>query len=360
MPSPQERLAIIDRALAAIRKSAEKGEPDKADDELRWQRRRLDAQLQGGMPSAESTAAYLAALRAAEARAKKLYESGQLTLLDYLEAQYRLAEGERQAKLFSQMSGGQGMGAQGMGGMGGGMGGMPAMMGMGGGMGGQRMGGMAGGMGMGMARMPGGQGMAGMPAMMNMGNVSAGQGAGNPASGGQPSPGAPARAVGNAGGGFDGGFGGGDDENTPPRKSRRQHPADVERNKLIEERLDKDVSMNFAHETPLEDVLKYVKESTKDAKGKSIPIYVDPIGLQNAEKTMTSPITLDLEDVPLRTTLRLILGQLGMDYRIRDGMLYISNEDALNEDDAFILPANANADPSVPAQRPKRNPGGFQ
>ena len=101
--------------------------------------------------------------------------------------------------------------------------------------------------------------------------------------------------------------------------------------------------MSFANETPLEDVLKYIKESTKDEKGKSIPIYVSPLGLQNSEKTMTSTVTLDLEDVPLRTTLRLLLEQLDLDYRVRDGMLYISDQDSIQEDDHFIIP-----DPSEP------------
>src|SRR6201999_4164881 len=85
-------------------------------------------------------------------------------------------------------------------------------------------------------------------------------------------------APGGMGGGFGGGFDGGADA-TPPRKRRTQHPADVERNKLRGEPLDKPITMSFASETPLDDVLKYIKESTKDVQGKSIPIYVDPIGL---------------------------------------------------------------------------------
>src|SRR4051812_30855721 len=40
-------------------------------------------------------------------------------------------------------------------------------------------------------------------------------------------------------------------------------------------KLQEPVSANFANETPLEDVLKYIKEATK-GKDKGIPIYVDP------------------------------------------------------------------------------------
>ena len=169
-------------------------------------------------------------------------------------------------------------------------------------------------------------------------------------------PGAPPAPIPAAGGG---GFGGGGMVDDRPPRIRRQHPADIERNTLIEERLGKAVAMKFANETPLEDVLKHVKEQTKDDKGKGIPIYVDPIGIQNTEKTLQSPVTVDLEDVPLRTTLRLILAQLGMDYRVRDGMLYISDADSLEDEDHFILPNPS--DSALQGDGPQTgSPGGFR
>ena len=82
--------------------------------------------------------------------------------------------------------------------------------------------------------------------------------------------------------------------------------------------------MSFANETPLEDVLKYIKSATTGANDNGIPIYVDPVGLQEAEKTMTSPVTLDLEGVPLRITLALLLKQLGLQYKVQDGILTIT------------------------------------
>jgi RNA polymerase sigma factor (sigma-70 family) len=100
-------------------------------------------------------------------------------------------------------------------------------------------------------------------------------------------------------------------------------PADLERNKAIEAALEKEVSMHFASETPLETVLEHVREETKDARGRKIPVYVDPISLQEAEKTMQSPINLDLVDVPLRTTLRLVLAQLNLEYKVEDGLLKV-------------------------------------
>ena len=48
--------------------------------------------------------------------------------------------------------------------------------------------------------------------------------------------------------------------------------------------------MSFPNETPLEDVLKYIKQATQGPNDAGIPIYVDPQGLQEADKTLTSPI----------------------------------------------------------------------
>ena len=62
-------------------------------------------------------------------------------------------------------------------------------------------------------------------------------------------------------------------------------------------KLEEPISMSFHDETPLEDVLKYVKQATTTNTYSGIPIYVDPLGLQEAEKTMKSTVTIDLEGV---------------------------------------------------------------
>ena len=96
--------------------------------------------------------------------------------------------------------------------------------------------------------------------------------------------------------------------------------------KSILAKLNEPISMSFANETPLEDVLKYIKSATQGPNDTGIPIYVDPVGLNEAEKTLTSPVTLDLEGVPLKTTLRLLLKQLGLTYTVKDGLLTITSE----------------------------------
>ena len=82
------------------------------------------------------------------------------------------------------------------------------------------------------------------------------------------------------------------------------------------------------NETPLDDVLKYIKQATTTPTFSGIPIYVDPIGLQEAERSLNSTVQIDLEGVPLKTTLRLILKQLGLAYTVKDGFMMITSEDS--------------------------------
>jgi hypothetical protein len=94
--------------------------------------------------------------------------------------------------------------------------------------------------------------------------------------------------------------------------------------------LERRVPMPFPQATSLERVLTYLRDATRGPDGKPIPIYVDPIGLAEADKSMTSPIkNLDLEDVELRTSLRLLLKQLELDYVVKDGLLLITSQETL-------------------------------
>ena len=78
-------------------------------------------------------------------------------------------------------------------------------------------------------------------------------------------------------------------------------------------------------------MLKYVKAMTQGPNDNGLPIYVDPVGLNEAGKTMASPVTLDLEGVPLKTTLRLLLKQLGLTYTVKAGLLTITAESSDNQ-----------------------------
>jgi RNA polymerase sigma factor (sigma-70 family) len=101
------------------------------------------------------------------------------------------------------------------------------------------------------------------------------------------------------------------------------------KSQMILAKLDEPISMSFSEDTPLEDVLKYVKQATTSKTYVGIPIYVDPMGLQEANKSMTSTVrNMDLEGVPLRRTLQLLLKQLDLKYFVDDGILCITSAES--------------------------------
>jgi hypothetical protein len=108
---------------------------------------------------------------------------------------------------------------------------------------------------------------------------------------------------------------------------------------LIVQALDRLVPMRFPNQTPLDDVLKYIVDATRGADGKGIPIYVDPVGLHEAQKNLTSPVSIEVEGVPLRHSLSKCLKQLGLAYSVRDGYVMISSEGAVMPvyDDPFLI-----------------------
>jgi hypothetical protein len=103
--------------------------------------------------------------------------------------------------------------------------------------------------------------------------------------------------------------------------------------------LERPVPMRFPTPTPLEDVLKYIKEATQGADGKGIRIYVDPIGLTEVDKTLTSPVSIAVEGVPLKYSLYNCLNQLGLTYTVKAGFVMITSEWAVMpvHDDPFLI-----------------------
>jgi RNA polymerase sigma factor (sigma-70 family) len=147
--------------------------------------------------------------------------------------------------------------------------------------------------------------------------------------------------------------------NTPPEDATRSGPAGPQsaagpgnnsgkdpQSRRILGKLDEPIHMRFLEETPLDEVLKHIREATKSAEfPKGIPIYVDPFGLDKADKTLQSTVRdIDLDGVPLRRTLQLALAQLEMVYLVDDGMLYITS--ATSADEALRL------EPAIPEPSP--------
>lgn len=106
------------------------------------------------------------------------------------------------------------------------------------------------------------------------------------------------------------------------------------KSRMILEKLDEPITMPFTEETPLEDILKYIHQATTNSTYQGIPIYVDPIGLQEAKKSMTSTVSnMELDGVPLRRTLQLLLKQLDLTYFVEDGILYITSLNSMGRFD---------------------------
>jgi hypothetical protein len=103
------------------------------------------------------------------------------------------------------------------------------------------------------------------------------------------------------------------------------------RNWHIVQALARPISVRF-REAPLSVAIQTIKKETRGPDfPDGIPIYVDPVGLQESEKTMDSPVELEVTGVPIRTSLGLMLDQLGMKYMIKDGLLLITNSFTLED-----------------------------
>ena len=87
--------------------------------------------------------------------------------------------------------------------------------------------------------------------------------------------------------------------------------------------------MSFANPTPLQDILKYIKQATTTATFAGIPIYVDPKGLSDVAVKQDARVAIDIEGIPLKTSLRLLLKQLGLAYCVHDGLLIISSVEGI-------------------------------
>ena len=122
--------------------------------------------------------------------------------------------------------------------------------------------------------------------------------------------------------------------NAPDAEPQEAVVANDPRSAKVAAELTRVVSLNFANDTPLEEVLKTVQSLTQGPNfPQGISVYVDPVGLADAEQKMSSPIRFNVPDVTLKTALKLMLDQLGLVYSIKDGLLMITGNDHSDEFD---------------------------
>jgi serine/threonine protein kinase/WD40 repeat protein len=128
----------------------------------------------------------------------------------------------------------------------------------------------------------------------------------------------------------------------------KPRPADAisPRTRAILATLDEPVPMNFAGETTLDDLLKYIQQATwkgKKPTDPGLPIYVDPLGLKEAGQTPASTVRMNVIGSPLKVTLPLLLGELGLAYVVKDDVLIISSSRGIDRE------RNETANPAVDA-----------
>jgi hypothetical protein len=110
-----------------------------------------------------------------------------------------------------------------------------------------------------------------------------------------------------------------------PAPPGTQSDAGMLKSEAIGKILDKPVKLSIAKETPLADVLKSVKEAAQAAHGSEIQIYVDP----TVSPLLKRGVEFDLEGILLRTTLSLLLSQVGLNWTVQDGLIIVSTDQGL-------------------------------
>ena len=74
-------------------------------------------------------------------------------------------------------------------------------------------------------------------------------------------------------------------------------------------------------ETPLADVAKFIQDFS------DINVVLDLEGLDEAGVDPEEPVTLNLRDIPLKSSLKLLLGPLDLAYLIKNDVLLITSKD---------------------------------
>lgn len=99
----------------------------------------------------------------------------------------------------------------------------------------------------------------------------------------------------------------------------------------VRAKLAEKVALDFKG-APLEDVLKFVKKASQGPNDAGIPIYVDPIGLQEAEATLTTKVSVTSKPgEPLGDALKRLLEPVKLTYLVKDGLFTVTSKQAVDE-----------------------------
>ena len=115
------------------------------------------------------------------------------------------------------------------------------------------------------------------------------------------------------------------------RLNQAARQATDKKTQMIKLKLDQPIDVDFPPGTTLEQVLKHIKQQTTDEDYPGIPIYVNPIGLQEAGHNMVSMIDLNRKKCPVREVLWWALHPLQLSYIVKDGFLTIDSRTSVTE-----------------------------
>jgi hypothetical protein len=127
----------------------------------------------------------------------------------------------------------------------------------------------------------------------------------------------------------------------PDKRSERERAASDERGRLevlaqktkqVEKLLDLVIDANLPEGTTLEFLLKFIKQHTSEAIPPGIPIYVSPLGLQEAKLAMGSATSgCPQNKAPVRVILERALLGTGLSFTVSDGFLMIDSRTGILE-----------------------------
>lgn len=99
------------------------------------------------------------------------------------------------------------------------------------------------------------------------------------------------------------------------------------------EAMDRAITLHVPKEAGLEGLLKAVRQATVARRMPGgLPIYVDPVGLQEAKLTMSSPLAADIDvtGVPTKSILERALKPLRLGVVLREGLLEVTSLESLD------------------------------
>ena len=97
-------------------------------------------------------------------------------------------------------------------------------------------------------------------------------------------------------------------------------------NRSIQAQLARSVPMTLSQGANLAGLLAAVSQATRGPEFPAgVPVFIDPQGMQGVGATMMSPVVVNAANAPVGNSLRAALRAMGLDYRVRDGIVTIVN-----------------------------------